>query len=68
MERILQKTIKNKKMTTIKTNKQNLDVILAALKLYRSYLKNSLIDEPKQREYIEDELYIIEDLIEDLKL
>ncbi len=55
-------------MTTIKTNKQNVDVILAALKLYRSYLKNSLIDEPKQREYIEDELYIIEDLIEDLKL
>lgn len=55
-------------MTTIKTNKQNVDLILAALKLYRSYLKNSLIDEPKQREYIEDELYIIEDLIEDLKL
>lgn len=55
-------------MTTIKTNKQNADVIVSALKLYRSYLKNSLIDEPKQREYIENDLYIIEDLIEDLDL
>ena len=62
MERILQKTIKNKTMKTIKITNKSAITIANALNVYKEFLKNNL-----DEELVTQEVYMVEDLIADLK-